>query len=132
MKNRVNGCLSSIVIAHLSSSSMNQSVRSHITALTYRYSIPLLNLPKRLIAHLVVITEGGKKAGAVATTGYTALPLPGVDMGSFKVGDAAPDLIPALQQLVDAGCQLVIAFDQDKEKNKRVGVARSASRLAPI
>ena len=80
---------------------------------------------------LVILTEGGKKAGAAATIGYETMPLPGVDMGFFSQdGDCI--LIPALAELAAQGCQFVIAFDQDTKKAKRRGVAGSTARLARL
>ena len=84
---------------------------------------------------LVVIAEGGKKAAALASIGYEAIALPGVDMGAHKAdGDHAEtkELIPALKQLVDEGASFVIAFDQDKKAATRKGVARSLSRLGKL
>ena len=80
---------------------------------------------------LVILTEGGKKAGAAATIGYETMPLPGVDMGFFgQDGDRA--LIPALAELAGQGCQFVIAFDQDAKKSKRRGVAGAVARTARL
>lgn len=81
-------------------------------------------------SRLVLVPEGGKKAAAAASLGYEALPLPGVDMGSFKQGLAEPDLIPVLAELVAEGATIAIAFDQDSDKKKRRGVAGSLARLA--
>ena len=81
--------------------------------------------------NIVVVTEGGKKGGAVATVGITALPLPGVDMGAFKDENDAYHLIPTLAAL-PRDTALVIAFDQDSKLSKRKGVAKSARRLAGL
>ena len=43
-----------------------------------------------------VICEGAKRGGAVATIGYTAIPLPGVDMAAATGTD---ELIPAIDGL---------------------------------
>ena len=80
---------------------------------------------------LIVINEGGKKAGATATLGYESIGLPGVDMGSFKA-DGELALIPALAELAAEGCTFAISFDQDKQKAKRRGVAMSRARLAVV
>lgn len=89
-----------------------------------------LMVPDSPINGIVAITEGGKKAGCLASLGFAALPLPGVDMGAYKnEGDST--LIPAIAEL-PRDTKLVITFDQDKELSKRQGVAASASRLARL
>lgn len=80
-------------------------------------------------SRLIVITEGTKKAGAVATLGYEAIALPGVDMGLCAETKA---LIPALAELATEGVTFAIAFDQDSQKKKRRGVAGSLARLAAV
>lgn len=79
---------------------------------------------------IVIITEGAKKAAAAVTLGYLAVPLPGVDMGTFRQGLGNPELIPVLAGLVTGDYALVVAFDQDKVLAKRRGVAGSVARLA--
>ena len=72
-----------------------------------------------------VICEGAKKGGAVATIGYTAIPLPGVDMAAATGTD---ELIPAIDGL-PRDADIVIAFDSDEAPATIEGVARSTSRL---
>ena len=72
-----------------------------------------------------ILTEGGKKGAAMATLGYRAIPLPGVDMGAKAGTDELIDCISELPRDAD----IVIAFDGDTEQSKRDGVARSTSRL---
>lgn len=76
---------------------------------------------------LIVITEGGKKAGALATLGYEAIALAGIDMGTIS---GSAELIPVLAELAAEGCVFVIAYDQDSQKKKRRGVSGSLVRLA--
>lgn len=80
-------------------------------------------------SRLIVVTEGGKKAAALATAGFEAIGLPGVDMGSYTEGCIKGNLIGVLQDAVNDGATLVIAFDQDTAKRTRQGVANSAARL---
>lgn len=79
---------------------------------------------------LIVITEGSKKAAAAATLGYEAIGLPGVTMGEFKEGLAAPQLIPVLKALAEEGCIFAIAFDADKKKATQKNVALATFKLA--
>ena len=65
------------------------------------------------------ITEGAKKAGALLTTGYAAIALPGIyggyrtprDEWGERTGKSC--LIPQLQKLAMPGREIYFAFDQD-------------------
>ena len=80
---------------------------------------------------IYVIVEGGKKAGCAASIGFTALPLPGVDMFAFRDDNSAYHLIPAVEAL-PRDVVLVIAFDKDSKPSTKKGVALSARRLAGL
>lgn len=84
------------------------------------------------ISNIVIINEGGKKAGSTASLGYLSIGLPGVDMGVYRDTNDKPCLIPELQKLADRGATIAIAYDQDAQRNKRRGVAQAGIRLATV
>jgi putative DNA primase/helicase len=64
------------------------------------------------------ITEGGKKAGALLTHGYTAIALCGVDM--WHVKGNKQELVPNLELIQWQGRSVVITLDADSYTNKNV------------
>ena len=80
---------------------------------------------------IYVIVEGAKKGGCAASIGFTALPLPGVDMFAFRDERGAYHLIPAVDAL-PRDSVLVIAFDRDKKLATKKGVSQSTRRLAGL
>ena len=72
----------------------------------------------------IILTEGGKKAGALLSLGYVAIALYGVNSG-YSVKDengerVKPYLIPDLERFIGEGRSVTLTFDQDaKDKTRR-------------
>jgi Domain of unknown function (DUF3854) len=87
----------------------------------------------------LVLTEGAKKAGAVITSSYVSISLPGIyngyrqpkDEWGRKTGEAR--LIPQLELLAKGGREIIFCFDHDDKpetvKNVRTAIALTGTLL---
>ena len=87
----------------------------------------------------LILTEGGKKAGAVITANFVAVALPGIyngyrqpkDEWGRKTGKAK--LIPQLELLAKGGREIIFCFDHDDKpetvKNVRIAIAKTGTLL---
>ena len=90
-----------------------------------RYDAILLDAPEIDWYHVAEdvsiplhITEGGKKAGALLTHGYTAIALCGVEMWHLK--GSKQNLVPNLDLIEWKGREVIILFDADAQTNDNV------------
>lgn len=111
--------------------SINRSI-SHDTGVQFwRWAIDA-NLP-------LIITEGGKKAGALLTAGDLAIALPGIFNGYRQEKDESgnrigfPTLIPQLLPFATAGREISFCFDHDSKpetvENVRKAIAKTGGLL---
>ncbi len=68
----------------------------------------------------ITVPEGGKKAGALMTCGYTSVGLCGVEMGLLKGGKK---LVPNLEILAVPGRRIILTFDADIAIKEEVSAA---------
>ena len=90
-----------------------------------RYDAILLDAPEIDWYHVASdvsiplhITEGGKKAGALLSHGYTAIALCGVEMWHLKGNKQS--LVPNLDLIEWKGRKVIILFDADSQTNDNV------------
>jgi len=90
-----------------------------------RYDAILLDAPEIDWYHVAEdvsiplhITEGGKKAGALLSHGYTAIALCGVEMWHLK--GSKQNLVPNLDLIEWKGRKVIILFDADSQTNDNV------------
>jgi len=90
-----------------------------------RYDAILLDAPEIDWYHVASdvsiplhITEGGKKAGALLSHGYTAIALCGVEMWHLK--GSKQNLVPNLDLIEWKGREVIILFDADAQTNDNV------------
>jgi hypothetical protein len=90
-----------------------------------RYDAILLDAPEIDWYHVASdvsiplhITEGGKKAGALLSHGYTAIALCGVEMWHLK--GSKQNLVPNLDLIEWKGRKVIILFDADSQTNDNV------------
>lgn len=79
----------------------------------------------------IVLTEGAKKAGALMTSGYCAIALPGIDNGSRNV-DGNKQLIAQLNVLACPNREFIFAFDCDKKWNTKKHVTAAILRTGRL
>ncbi|MGL5874204.1 MAG: VapE domain-containing protein, partial [Xenococcaceae cyanobacterium] len=79
----------------------------------------------------IVLTEGAKKAGALMTSGYCAIALPGIDNGSRNV-DGNKQLIAQLNVLACPNREFIFAFDSDKKWNTKKHVTAAILRTGRL
>ncbi len=87
----------------------------------------------------LILTEGGKKAGAIICANYVGIALPGIYNGYRQPKDewgnkaGTPRLIPQLELLAKGGREIIFCFDNDTKpstvKNVRTAIAKTGTLL---
>jgi hypothetical protein len=87
----------------------------------------------------VILTEGGKKAGAIIHANHVAVALPGIHSGYRQPKDewgnkiGSPHLIPQLELLARGGREITFCFDNDSKptaiKNVRHAIVKTGTLL---
>ena len=86
----------------------------------------------------LIITEGAKKAGAIVTTEYVAIALPGVFNGYRQPKDeygnfiAPPYLIPQLKVFAHKNREIIFCFDQDDKPKTVQNVQKAIAKTGGL